>query len=130
VPALKRLHEPQHVTPLGHSVYPMVTNHGTSIGAEPVGVTQAHLVIAECFLNRHESFRAEIIERRGKTIVVISRWKNLSGLPRRTGATIEFAAHRTAGIAKLLSDLQRRLGSNRRKTETRLVIADQQGGAA
>jgi hypothetical protein len=108
----------------------MVTNHGTSIGAEPIGVTQLPIVIAEFFLNRHESFRAEIVERRGKTIVVIGRWKNLSVLPRRAGATIEFSAHRTAGIAKLLSDLQRRLGSNCRKTPRFRLARPPRHGAA
>ena len=76
---------------------------------EAPAVAQASVVVAEFFLNRHESFRAEVIQRRGKAIVAISRWKKTGGLIRRTGAAIEFAAHRTAGIIDLLSTLQRTL---------------------
>jgi hypothetical protein len=82
---------------------------GTSIGAETLAFAQGSLVVAEFSLNQHESFRAEIIQRRGKAIVAISRWKNVSGLPRRTGAGIEFGAHRTAAIIDLLGCLQRAL---------------------
>jgi hypothetical protein len=83
----------------------MSAYHRTASGAQALAVTQASIVAAEFFLSRHESFRAEIIQRRGKAIVAISRWKQTSGLPRRTGAAIEFGAHRTAGIIKLLNDL-------------------------
>jgi hypothetical protein len=91
--------------PQGARFTPMSTYYGTGTGARALAVGQASVVVAEFFLSRHESFRAEIIQRRGKAIVAISRWKQTSGLPRRTGAAIEFAAHRTAGIIKLLNDL-------------------------
>jgi hypothetical protein len=87
----------------------MSVYQGTSTGARTLAVAQTSVVVAEFFLNRHESFRAEIIQRRGKAIVAVGRWKNTSGLPRRTGAAIEFAAHRTAGIIDLLDNLQRTL---------------------
>ena len=87
----------------------MQSNRGTSIGAETLSLAQGSLVVAEFSLNQHEGFRAEIIQRRGKAIVAISRWKKVSGLPRRTGAGIEFGAHRTAAIIDLLSSLQRAL---------------------
>jgi ribosomal protein S5 len=89
----------------------MSAYHDTIAGAQMLAVAQAPVVVAEFSLNRHESIRAEIIQRRGKSIVAISRWKQTSGLPRRTGSAIEFAAHRTAGIANLLSDLQGILNS-------------------
>jgi hypothetical protein len=88
---------------------PMQSYRGTSIGAETVALAQGSLVVAEFSLNQHESFRAEIIQRRGKAIVAISRWKRVSGLPRRTGGGIEFGAHRTAAIIDLLSSLQHAL---------------------
>src|SRR5262249_39098310 len=113
-PAQLRLHEPQHVRPVGHSVTAMHDHNGTSDGARTLAVGQTSVVVAEFLLSRHESFRAEIIRRRGKAIVAISRWKQASGLPRRTGAALEFAAHRTAGIVKLLIDLQRILDSSAR----------------
>ena len=87
----------------------MQSYRGTSIGAETLALAQGSLVVAEFSLNQHESFRAEIIQRRGKAIVAISRWKRVSGLPRRTGAGIEFGAHRTAAIIDLLGSLQRAL---------------------
>ena len=87
----------------------MQSYRGTSIGAETLALAQGSLVVAEFSLNQHESFRAEIIQRRGKAIVAISRWKKVSGLPRRTGAGIEFGAHRTAAIIDLLGSLQRAL---------------------
>jgi hypothetical protein len=83
--------------------------NGTSTGVQMLAVAQASFVVAEVFLNQRESFRAEVIQRRGKAIVAISRWKKTSGLSRRTGSSIEFAAHRTAGIIGLLSNLQRAL---------------------
>ena len=87
----------------------MSVYNGTSAGAQTLAVAQASVVVAEVFLNQRESFRAEVIQRRGKAIVAISRWKTTSGLTRRTGSAIEFAAHRTAGIIDLLSNLQRAL---------------------
>jgi hypothetical protein len=89
----------------------MQSYRGTSIGAETLALAQGSLVVAEFSLNQHESFRAEIIQRRGKAIVAVSRWKKVAGLPRRTGAGIEFGAHRTAAIIDLLGSLQRALDS-------------------
>jgi hypothetical protein len=89
----------------------MFVYHGTCTGAQTLAVARSSVLVAEFPLNRHESFRAEIVQRRAKAIVVVSRWKQTSGLPRRTGAAIEFAAHRTAGILKLLVDLQHVLDS-------------------
>jgi len=80
-------------------------------GAEPLAFAQASVVISEFPLNSYESIRAEIIDRRGKPIVVISRWKTASSGPKRTGVAFEFAAHRITGVAKVISDLQRVLDS-------------------
>jgi hypothetical protein len=71
------------------------------------------VVISEFPLNSHEIIRAELIDRRGKPIVVISRWKTAPSGPKRTGVAFEFAAHRIAGVAKVISDLQRVLDSNK-----------------
>ena len=94
----------------------MRSYRGTSIGAETLALAQGAVAVAEFSLNQHESFRAEIIQRRGKAIVAISRWKTVSGLPRRTGAAIEFGAHRTSAIIELLASLQRALDALHRGT--------------
>jgi len=57
-------------------------------------------------LNRHQCFRAEVIERKGKPIVSLSRWKSTPAGEVRTGQAIEFGAHRLAGIAQLLKDIE------------------------
>ena len=65
------------------------------------------------FLNPHETLRAEIVDRRGKSIVAISRWKKTTtGRVKRTGATFEFGAHRIAGMAELVADVQRVVGAD------------------
>ena len=69
----------------------------------------ASAFVSEIALNNHQSFRAEIITRHGKMIVSLSRWKKTPAGARRTGQTFEFGAHRSAGIAKLLLDVQDRL---------------------
>lgn len=60
-------------------------------------------------LNRHQCFRAEVIERKGQSIVSLSRWKQTPAGEIRTGQCLEFGAHRLAGIAKLLSDIERKM---------------------
>jgi hypothetical protein len=89
----------------------MNTYRRAIIGAKPLALAQASIVVSEFPLNRYESFRAEIIDRRGKAIVAISRWKTSSAGSKRTGVAFEFAAHRIAGMAKIISDLQRVLAS-------------------
>jgi hypothetical protein len=71
----------------------------------------ATIVISEFAISHHQSFRAEIIVRDGQRIVSISRWKSTAAGPRRTGQSFEFGAHRTAGIAKILADVQRVLAT-------------------
>ena len=85
----------------------MNTYRRAIIGAEPLAIAQASIVVSEFPLNRYESFRAEIIDRRGKAVVVISRWKTSSAGPKRTGVAFEFAVHRIASMAKIVRDLQR-----------------------
>jgi hypothetical protein len=66
-------------------------------------------VVSKFPLNPWESVRVELIERRGKPIVSIGRWKLTAAGPRRTGQVFEFGAHRTADIAKMISEVQRHL---------------------
>jgi hypothetical protein len=61
----------------------------------------------ELSLNACERMRAEIIRRRDKPIIVVSRWKTTSVGNRPTGATLEFAAHRLTGMLDLLGHLLR-----------------------
>lgn len=78
------------------------------IGAEPLATAQAAIVVSEFPLNSHESFRAEIVDRQDKSIVAISRWKKTAtGRLKRTGVAFEFGAHRIAGMAALVADVQR-----------------------
>lgn len=70
----------------------------------------ASIVVAEFPLNNHQSFRAEIIERDGKRVVSLSRWKVTPAGPRRTGQSFEFAGHRADAVASLLCEVQRVLG--------------------
>jgi hypothetical protein len=76
------------------------------IGPQPPG-----RVVSEFPLNPWESIRAELIERRGKPIVSIGRWKTTAAGPQRTGVRFEFASHRIADIAKVIGDVQRALAS-------------------
>ena len=89
----------------------MNIQRSAATGATRLADAQASIVVSEFPLNRYESFRAEIIDRRGKTIVAISRRKTSSAGSKRTGVAFEFAAHRIAGMAKIISDLQRVLAS-------------------
>jgi hypothetical protein len=85
----------------------MPTYRSAISSAEPLAFAQASIIVSEFTLNPHESFRAEIIDRQGKTIVAIGRWKISSAGAKRTGVAFEFAAHRIPGIAKIIRDLQR-----------------------
>jgi hypothetical protein len=85
----------------------MVPNHETVSR----GSSRSLIFVSQFPLNPFESIRAEIIDRRGKAIVVISRWKLTPSGPKRAGTSFEFAARRTGGIAKLIDDLQRILVS-------------------
>jgi hypothetical protein len=60
-------------------------------------------------LNRYESVRADVTQRRQGKIVGISRWKTTGAGRKRTGQVLEFAAHHLDGILELLGDLQRAL---------------------
>lgn len=71
----------------------------------------ATIVISEFAISHHQSFRAEIIQRDGKRVVSISRWKSTAAGPRRTGQSFEFGAHRAAGVARILADVQRVLAA-------------------
>jgi hypothetical protein len=64
------------------------------------------IAVAEYPLNPHESFRAEIVTTGNRSVVRISRWKSTLQGHRRTGQVFEFGAHRSAGVAKLLHDVQ------------------------
>jgi hypothetical protein len=68
-------------------------------------------IISEFPLNPWESIRAELIQRRGKSIVSIARWKTTSTGLARTGVAFEFAAHRIADMAKIIGDVQQALAS-------------------
>jgi len=110
--ALRRLHETQHECAQGRSVIHMSNSRGAITGAVSLANTQAAIVVSEFPLNSHESFRAEIIDRQGRSIVAISRWKmSPAGNPKRAGTPFEFAAHRTNGVAKIVAELQRVLVS-------------------
>lgn len=74
--------------------------------SEQIAARQA-VVVAEFPLNTHQCFRAEIIERDGKPIVSIARWKNTPVGARRTGQSMEFGAHRIGAVAGLLNEVQR-----------------------
>lgn len=82
-----------------------------SNGAQPLAHPQASIHVSEFPLNRYQSFRAEILTRDGKSVVCLSRWKNTPAGARRTGQCLEFGAHRTTGVAKLLRDVQDALKS-------------------
>jgi hypothetical protein len=68
-------------------------------------------VVSEFPLNAWESIRAEVCQRRGKSIVSISRWKTTAAGPQRTGSGFEFAAHRVEDMAKMMGDVQLALAS-------------------
>jgi hypothetical protein len=68
-------------------------------------------VVSEFSLNPWESIRAEVCQRRGKSIVSITRWKRTSAGSQRTGGGFEFAAHRVEDVAKMIGDIQRALVS-------------------
>jgi hypothetical protein len=59
------------------------------------------------------------MQRRGKSVVSIGRWKTTPAGLKHTGQLIEFGAHRTVGTAKLIADVQ-----------AALATLDVDGGAA
>lgn len=67
------------------------------------------VVVSEQTLNAHHSMRAEITTLHGRSVVRLARWKLTAAGPRRTGQAFEFGAHRTADIAKMISEVQRHL---------------------
>lgn len=71
----------------------------------PPRSADATIVVAEYPLNRHQSFRAEIIARDGKSTVSISRWKMTPAGAKRTGQALEFGSHRLQAVADLLADV-------------------------
>jgi hypothetical protein len=73
------------------------------------------IVVSEFPLNHHQSFRAELVVRAGKSMVSISRLKNTPNGARRTGQAFEFGAHRAAAMAKLLSEIVHAFRSKRRQ---------------
>lgn len=83
-------------------------NTNSSTNCHPVPCVSDHdaIVVADFPISAHQSFRAEIATRDGKSIVSLSRWKNTPAGARRTGQSFEFGAHRTAGVVKLLGDVQ------------------------
>lgn len=86
---------------------PVLAYAGQRTREIPLQATDASVVVAEFLINNHQSFRAEIIERGGKRIVSLSRWKVTPAGPRRTGQTFEFAGHRTEAVEILLGEVQR-----------------------
>jgi hypothetical protein len=74
-------------------------------------------VVSEFSLNAWESIRAEVCQRRGKSIVSIARWKRTSAGSQRTGCGFEFAAHRVDDMAKMIGDVQRALASLVERTQ-------------
>jgi hypothetical protein len=67
------------------------------------------VLVSEQLLNSHQSFRAEIIAIQGRSVVRIGRWRLTAAGPQRTGQVFEFGAHRTADIARMISEVQRHL---------------------
>jgi hypothetical protein len=68
-------------------------------------------VVSEFSLNAWESIRAEVCQRRGKSIVSIARWKTTLAGSQRSGSGFEFAAHRVEDVARMIGDVQRALAS-------------------
>jgi hypothetical protein len=66
-------------------------------------------LVSEFSLNQWESIRAEVIQRRGKSIILIARWKITPAGPQRTGVGFEFAAHRVGDMARIIGDVHRAL---------------------
>lgn len=86
-----------------HNKTPLVCHSPTG------GSGTAVVVVSEYTLNPRESFRAEVATTNGRQIVRLSRWKNTPAGPRRTGQVFEFGVHRTAGVAKLVRDVEQLL---------------------
>ena len=102
----------QHERAIWAPGHHMPTYRSAISSAEPLAFAQASIIVSEFTLNPHESFRAEFIDRQGKTIVAIGRWKMSSAGAKRTGVAFEFAAHRIPGMAKIIKDLQRAFASS------------------
>jgi hypothetical protein len=86
--------------------------HVASVQTNAPRPDDAAIIVSEFPLNHHQSFRAEIITRDGKSIVSIARWKKTPSGARRTGQSLEFGAHRVAAISGLLSEVQRLLAAS------------------
>ena len=60
-------------------------------------------IVGEFQLNNFEVFRAEVIERNGKRVISIARWKSTPNGERRCGQSLEFAEHRAVDVAELVN---------------------------
>jgi len=89
---------------------PQLRAKSVQASASPRSIDDS-ILVSEFPLNHHQSFRAEIIMRAGKPTVSISRLKITPFGARRTGQAFEFAAHRAAAIASLLSEVLRTLAT-------------------
>ncbi|SHN66583.1 hypothetical protein SAMN05444170_0999 [Bradyrhizobium erythrophlei] len=76
-----------------------------------IGVPATGRVVSEFALSPWEIIRAELNERRGKTIVSIARWKTTPTGLARTGAVFEIAGRRFDDMAKLVVEVQSVLAS-------------------
>jgi hypothetical protein len=66
---------------------------------------------SEYAINPREVLRAEICIINGRPVIRLSRWKRTpAGNEKRTGSAFEFAPHRCAVVANLISDIERALG--------------------
>ena len=61
--------------------------------------------VAEYEINHLDVIRAEIVERHGKPIVAIGRWKRSPTGDKPSGQSFEFGAHRIEGVAEVLNSV-------------------------
>jgi hypothetical protein len=75
-------------------------------------IEQTDVLAFDYALNKRDHLRAEIVQR-NHPVVVLSRWKAVGSGYKRTGKSLEFAAHHVGGILDLLRHLQRALNSQK-----------------
>jgi hypothetical protein len=76
-------------------------------GHAPPRPANRSIIVGEFQLNNFEAFRAEVLERNGKRVISIARWKSTPNGERRCGQSLEFAEHRAVGVAELVNAVLR-----------------------
>ena len=84
--------------------------HASNKNVSKFGETISSFVVASHPLNKRESLRSELIERHGRTVIRIGRWKaDRGGVLHPAGVGLECSVDHIDGLAAMLVATKQRL---------------------